>query len=340
MVLLNSKEIVMYTNINNVKAQCKQYNTCLNKLKKPFVLLILFIVLKPVFIFAQNNSFDVGDMFFFVSPRILTDGYITDVRFGTRYAEKYSGEILFRFSHESGNKKINGVQDSLNAYSEKNFEIFLLPFQRIFIKSQTSEFKAGPGIYYNYNTLTEKGFFNMPILEVLGKERVNSYSNDFSMHTLGPVLETSFINRVKYFEVYSSAGIVPLFYFTAKQKMTMVPLLDPNYAEYSQKKSGSPYYYVNINVILLEYLSFDFLYDYTRLKYQVIDFDDNLDWCNPSRTVVLNSLKLEAAFLIPVSESVKSKIGLGYSWDSTQLDSAKRIWNKQYYFVFNTHVNR
>ncbi|MCL2155773.1 MAG: hypothetical protein FWH53_08935, partial [Leptospirales bacterium] len=303
-------------------------------------LLILFGVFKPVSAFSQNNDFE--DMFFFVSPRILEHGSIIDVRLGSRYAENYSWEIFFRFSKENKNEKIEGVKDSLNASNEKNYEIFLLPFERIFLKNQTSELKAGPGIYYNYNTLTEKGFFNMPELEKLTppKEPVNSFSNDFSMHTFGPVFDVSFINRVKYFEIYSNAGIVPIFYFTAKQKMGMVPLLDPNYAKYSQKKSGSPYFYANINIILLEYLSFDFLYDFTRIKYKLIDFDDNLNWYNPSRTVRSNSLKLEAAFLIPVSESVKSKIGLGYAWSSIQLDSAKAIWNKQYYFVFNTYVNR
>jgi hypothetical protein len=32
-------------------------------------------------------------------------------------------------------------------------------------------------VYYNYYTLTEKGFFDMPILEQLAMAWVNSFSN-------------------------------------------------------------------------------------------------------------------------------------------------------------------
>ena len=301
---------------------------------------IFFAFLRPVYIFSEDTELDLGKLFFSVSPRILENGTITDIGFGYRYNEKYSQRLNFSFSNESKNEefKSEGVEDSLNARTEKNYELFLFPVELTFLRSSVTELKASAGIYYNYNILTEKGFFNMPSLEVLGKERVNSFTNDFSMHTLGPCIEIAYSNRAEYFELSSRAGIVPVFYFWSKQKMGMVPLLDPLYAEYTQDNFGSPYVYADINIIILKYFSFSFLYDFSRLQYQVIDFDDDLKWYNPSRKVLSNSFKLEGSLLIPMMNSVYTKIGLGYSWVSIQQDTAAPIWNKQFYLVFNTSI--
>ena len=309
----------------------------MKKLKKILCLLILFTVLKPAF--ADNTSFDIGDLFFFVCPRILEEGYITDVRLGTRYTENYAGELFFRYSKENGNEKYaEDMEDSLVAFDEKNYEIFFLPIERILSSSRTSQFRIGPGIYYNYNTVTEKGFFNQPDLATWGKEPVNSYSNDFSMHTFGLLLGSSFFIKLpEFFEIYGNLGVVPIFYFTSEQEMAIKPFIATK-ADYTQKGSGKPYIYADINIIM-GYLSLDFLYDHTRLKYKLIDFDASMNWYNPTRTIYLNSFKFEAALLIPTSECSKSKIGFGYSWNSYQLDSDKPVWKKQYYFVFNSSVN-
>jgi hypothetical protein len=291
---------------------------------------------------AQTVGFDVGNIFFSVSPKILQHGSITDVGAGYRYTEHYSSRLHFRFSNEDKNDEfdIDGVSDSLNVINEKNFEVFLLPVEWTFVENPKMEFKTGAGIYYNYNTLAEKGYFNMPLLEELGKERVNSYKNDFSMHTFGINFEINFISRIDNVEMSGTAGIVPVFYFLSKQKMGMVPLLDPHYAEFSQRRFGSPYVYADINVILFKYFSLSCLYDFSRLEYQVIDFDDSLNWYNPSRMVFSNAIKLEASLLVPIMSAVKAKIGFGYSWNSIQLDTAKPIWNRQYYVVFDTKVNQ
>ena len=290
---------------------------------------------------AQTVGFDVGNIFFSVSPRILQHGSITDVGGGYRYTEHYSSSLHFRFSNEDKNEEfdIDGVTDSLNVISERDFEVFLFPVEWTFVKNPQAELKAGAGIYYNYNTLAEKGYFNMPLLEDVGKERVNSYKNDFSMHTFGVDFEINFMGRTDNFELSGSAGIVPFFYFLSKQKMEMVPLLDPHYAEFSQQKFGSPYMYADIHVILLKYFALSFLYDFSRLEYQVIDFDDDLNWYNPSRMVFSNAIKLEVSLLVPIMNAVKAKIGFGYSWGSIQLDTDNPIWDRQYYFVFDTKVN-
>ena len=302
---------------------------------------VFFLVFRPFPVFADNKNIEFGNIYFSVSPRILENGTLNDIILGYRYTEKYSGELHFRFSNEAKNEEfdIEGVQDSLNTSSGKNFEFFLLPFERVFIKNYTSELKAGIGLYYNFNRLHEKGYFNMPSLESLGRERVNSYVNDFSMHTFGFLLDAGITGRTENFEITGNAGIVPLFWFFSKQKTGMIPLLDPHYAEYSQNNFGSPYLYADINFLFIKHFSFGFLYDFSRLEYQVIDFDSNLNWYNPSRTVLSNVLKLEVSLLIPIMYSNSAKIGFGYSWESIQLDTNRPIWNKQYYFVVTTNIN-
>jgi len=302
--------------------------------------LIFFLFFEAAPVFAEDTRFDFGNLSFSVSPRILERGSITDIVLGYRYAEKKGLKLHFRFSNENKNEEFNidEVTDSLNAVNEKNIEIFLLPFEYFFIKSRTEELSAGVGVYYNYNKLTEKGYFNMPMLETIGKERVNSYSNDFSMHSFGPVFDIGFFSQVAFFEISGNAGIVPVFGFFAKQKTGIVPLLDPHNADFSQVKSGSPYLYADLNFILFKYFSLDFLYNFSRLEYQTIDFDDDLNWRYPSQTVFTNSLKLEASFLLPIADSIFGKIGFGYSWGAIQLDSGGPIWNRQYYFIFNTSI--
>jgi hypothetical protein len=311
--------------------------------KRNFVQCIVFLVIfTSASVFAENTKFSFGNVFFSVSPRILENGSITDIVLGYRYTEKDAGELHLRFSREDKNEEfdIDGVTDSLNALSENNFEIFLLPFEHAFIRSRTAELSAGVGIYYNYNKLTEKGYFNMPALETAGRERVNSYSNDFSMHSFGPVVDIGFFTKAAFLEISGNAGIVPIFWFFAKQKMGITPLLDPHYADFSQQNYGSPYLYTDINFIIYKYFSIGFLYNFSRLEYQVIDFDDDLKWRYPSQTVFTNSLKLEASFLIPIADSVFGKIGFGYSWGAIQLDTDQPIWNRQYYFIFNTSIKQ
>jgi hypothetical protein len=311
--------------------------------RRNFICFLGFLVVfSPAAAYSQNVDFDFGKVFFSVSPRILENGSITDINLGYRYTEKFSGKIHFRSSSEDKNEEfdIDGVVDSLNALSKKDYEFFLCPFEISFLRNTATNLKAGFGIYYDYNRLNEKGFFNMPILEVLGKERVNSYTNEFSMHTLGPVFEAGFSSKANYFGISGNVGIVPIFYFHTKQKMGMIPLLDPHYADYSQDNFGSPYLYADITIIIYKYFSVDFLYDFSRLQYQIIDFDDNLNWYNPEQTVYTNSFKCEAALLIPMMNSVQAKIGVGYSWESIRLDTAGLIWNRQLYFVFDTKVNQ
>ena len=205
-----------------------------------------------------------------------------------QYAQNFSGSLRFRSTTSAKNEELLGVADSLNAVSENILEIFLLPVEYSLFNTPEIGLRLGGGLYYEYDELHEKGFFNMPELEP-EFERVNSYTNDFSMSVFGPLLDASFNYYSPWFSVTLSAGLVPVFVLGAKQKMGIVPLLDPHYAEHSQTNAGSPYFYLSLDFPLFKYVSLALLYDVASLQYEVIDFDDNLAWFNHEQKAVSQS---------------------------------------------------
>lgn len=290
-------------------------------------------------LFAQDQYFDIGRFSFFLTPKILKNGSITDFGLGYEYTEHFAGELRLRFSTEVKNEQFDEtIPDSLNAADENNFEVFLMPFEYFFVKKQRIRIRAGLGLYYSYVTLAEKGYFNMPVLETLGKEKVNSFSNDFTMHVLGPILETGFSYREGWFNISVRGGIVPVFYLNTRQKMGIVPLMEPDYTDYSQNTSGSPYIYADVGFILFKYISLALLYDFSRLDYDVIDFDNNLNWEHPGRTVTTHSLKAEMSLLIPLQGPVYTQIGYGHTFDTIQLDSASPVQGNRQYLIFSAKI--
>jgi len=301
---------------------------------KKFYLLLFFVIL-PFFVYAEDTFLDFGRFSFFLSPKILKGGSITDISLGFMYTDKTECQSRFRITNISKNEELIGVTDSLNAVTENNYEVFLLPIEYYFFRETSLRFWSGAGIYYNYGKLNEKGFFNMPELETMTppRERVNSYTNDFSMHLLGPLLDVGISYRSSRFNISFSGGIVPVFFLHSDQKIGIVPLLYPHYADFSQNTWGSPYFYLNLESTLFKYINIAFLYDFSRLKYRNLDFDENLDWITPERTVVTQSLKAEASVLFPLGGDMHIQIGYGYTFDITRLDSGVTVNGNRKYLI-------
>jgi hypothetical protein len=224
------------------------------------------------------------------------------------------------------------VQDSLNAVDEKLFEVLLLPIEYYFYKTDAGNLWIGGGFYYENDKLSEKGFFNMPSLESLNppRERVNSYTNDFFMHLFGPLVEVGVNYKTRWFGVGFSGGIIPFFYLNAKQTTGIVPLLYPHGMEHTQNTFGSPHFYLKLDSIIFKYLSFVLLYDFARLQYDVVDFDNSLAWTTVKNTIIMQSLKIEASALIPAGSNMRFQIGFGYAFESMRLDSHDTVLNKPY----------
>jgi hypothetical protein len=257
------------------------------------------------------------------------------VGLGYAYTGRLSGELRFRFSGESKNERFDeAVPDSLNAMSKNAFAVFLMPLEYFFVKKPDTRFHAGAGAYYQHETLSEKGYFNMPALEARGKEKINSFSNDFSTHALGPNIEAGLAHKTAWLGVSVRGGVVPVFWLHTDRTMRIAPLMEPNYADYSKNTWGSPYAYGDLTMLFFKFISLALLYDFSRLKYQVIDFDNDLQWYNPERTVVSQSVKLEASLLIPLPSSVYTQIGYGHAFDAVRLDSGDPVRRGKHYLIF------
>jgi hypothetical protein len=66
------------------------------------------------------------------------------------------------------------------------------------------------------------------------------------------------------------------------------------------------------------------------LKYKVIDFDENLAWFNPEKTLVSQSFKIEGSLLLPLGGGLSVQIGYGYTFDSIRQDDISTQKNRQY----------
>jgi hypothetical protein len=88
-----------------------------------------------------------------------------------------------------------------------------------------------------------------------------------------------------------------------------------------------------MSFVLFKFISLALLYDFSRLKYQVIDFDGDLKWYHPERTVLSQSVKLEASLLIPWSSPVYIQIGYGHTFDFVQLDAGDPVRSGRHYFI-------
>jgi hypothetical protein len=297
---------------------------------------LLFLLLCfSMYSYAENQSFDIGRFSFSLSPKILEDGSIIDTSLGLAYTKAWSGEIRFRNTAISKNEELQDAADSLNAVNENIYEVFFLPAHYSFIKTPALRFWAGGGLYYEYDKLNEKGFFNMPELEELTppRERVNSYTNEFSMHIIGPLVDTGINYNAAWFNVSLSAGLAPVFFLHSAQKTGMVPLLDPHYAEYDQDTGGSPYFYLSLDSVVFKYVNIVLLYDFARLNYKAIDFDSNLNWINPEREMITQSFKVETSALLPLGGNMSAQIGYGFAFNSTMVDSGIPVSGNRHYLI-------
>jgi len=305
-------------------------------MKKLFgVLLFLTFVSQFTRLDAQENGVNFGRFIFNLSTKPMKDGPITEVGIGYKYTERAYGELRYRSTKISMNEKLEDVADSLNATEEDIMEFFLLPYQFSFVNTDTTKIQAGPGIFYQYDKLHEKGFFDMPVLETMGKERVNSFENDFSMHILGLLIDGSLSNKSRYVDISLSAGIVPYFMLISSQNQKLFPLLPEN-AKYDQTTFGSPYCYARLEITLFKYLNAALLLDYMKLDYKSIDFDDSLNWINPQKATDALSFKTEVSLLLPIAENVSGQIGIGYCIDYLTIDKNEPVKSDKVYVIFTT----
>ena len=307
-------------------------------MRKAVLLISLFL---PCFLYADDKSvaLDLGNANFFLDTNIMEDGTISNVGFGLGYNDRWGGEIRGRATITSKNEELDdsSVADSLIATKETIFEIYLLPAQYGPTANQSFKWRIGPGLYYEYQKSTQKGYIDMPYLATLGLAQVNSYSDDFSMHIFGPLIDAGVKYDFEWFKISFSGGIVPIFFLTAAEKQRMYPLFDT--VNHSQNTWGAPYFYVGLDSVLFKYINVALKYNYARLKYDVIDFDYDATESKfipifPENTVVSQSLMFEISALIPLG-GMGFQIGYGYMSNFYTVDAGDPVSEKKHYLILS-----
>jgi len=274
-----------------------------------------------------------------MDTKIMEDGSIFNIGLGLNYKNNWGGEIRGQFEKSSKNEEVNDsfVSDSLIAVNESIYEIFLLPIQYRTTVKNNFQWRTGAGLYYEYQGSKEKGFIDMPELEDSGLARVNSFTDNFSMHLFGPLVETGIYFNTEAFKINLSGGIIPAYFLTAAENQKMIPLFDT--VNRSQHTWGSPYFFLGLDSVLLKYACLAVKYNYAKLKYDVIDFDDNLSPVFPERNVVSQSLMFEATALIPFkSVGMGLQIGYGRMLNFYTLDSDAPVKENKQYFIFSGKI--
>jgi len=299
----------------------------------------LALFLLPLLVHAEEGKpvdFNFGIFSFSLTPRISEDSSINDISFGMMYSESLGGEIQFRSTQTAKNEEIPGTDDSLNAIKGTTYEVFALPVQYRFVQKPNLKLIGGAGLYYEYDKLSEKGFFTLNFLEDDGLERVNSYKNDFTMHLVGPLLDGRVQYNAEWINIGFTAGIVPVFFAGFAQKLGIDPLMHPDFANLSEKTGDSPYFFLSLDSIFFKYLNVTLSYDYARLTKKIINFDDNFDWIFPKQTIVTRSVMIEVSGLLPLGSGMSIQAGYGYMHNFISLDSASAIEEGKHFLILST----
>jgi hypothetical protein len=302
-------------------------------MKQSFLLLIAL----PFSVFAQAPDKPVelvlGKVSLSLGTNVLEDGSQTDFSLGYRYTPSTGGEIRFRYIKQSYNDDLYDLEESLLANDELTFETFLLPFRYHFFNDSTLSFNAAAGLYYEYNTLKQHGYFNM---SALAPDNLNIYRNDFSLHLLGPLAEAGLHLRTQPVDIKLKAGIAPVFYLRREQSVQIKPYMGAAFFDHSQDTGGSPYFYGEVDGIFFKFLSLSLLYEYARINYDVIGADENKNWITPENELVTHSLKAEVSVLLSFGGGLYLQAGYGHSFDTIILNSSTPVEEDSNYVIIGT----
>jgi len=290
-------------------------------------------------------SLDLGVADFFMDTKIMEDGTVFSIGLGVFYSNKLGLEVRAKFEKTAKNEESDDsiVSDSLIAVNQTIYEIFLLPIQYRAKINENFNWRAGAGLYYEYQKSNQKGFIEfIPALESLGLARVNSYTDDLTMHLLGPVAEVGIKYNTEPFKVNLSGGIIPVYFLTSAETQRMFPLFDT--VNHSQNTWGSPYFYLGLESVLFNYVCLAVNYNYAKLEYDVIGFDYNENDSKfnpifPAKNVVSQSLLFEASVIMPFNSlGMGLQVGYGYMINFLKQDSDDPVKNNKQYFICSAKI--
>jgi hypothetical protein len=189
-----------------------------------------------------------------------------------------------------------------------------------------------PGLYYEYNKRTESGFF--PGFRTSPLNSYSSYSSSFSAHYAGPVLDAAAGWKTDRLSLSVSAGIVPVFYFSADRSMKISPEMDPAEFSFSQSAWGGPYGYAGLACGFFNMVSLSLGYEVTALDYRIINLqDDWSEWITPEQEALSQTFEIEVILSVPLGSANFLSLGYGYRINTVTLDGIQTAPNKSHCFI-------
>ena len=300
----------------------------------------LFIfLLFPCLAYAQDEPIDLklGRFSFFIDTALMADGSMNNAGFGFDYNDVWGGEIRGQFTQTS-ETEYSSTPDTLTTFKETVVEMYLLPAQYKPAINQNLQWRFGAGLYYEYQKSDQKGSVEIPALSSYSLETHNSFTDDFSAHIAGPLLDIGLKYNSEWFDISFSGGFVPAYFLTTTEKQRMSSLYA---AEHSQKKWGSPYFYLGLDSVVLKYINLAVKYNYARFKYDVIDFYTEGDASAikfipafPESSVVSQSLLFEISAVLPLG-SADFQIGYGHMLNVFTPDSGNIVRENKPYLILS-----
>ena len=285
---------------------------------------IIFVLNYSVLAAEDQGSSGLNvEHYYSITPKILENGTQNDISFGFFHTQdlKFGSEIKLRTIKTSELGEIWEIPDSMSTGEYDAYEVFLLPVNYQFIKNDYFSLRAGVGTYYNYNKSKTRGYFNdKNLFEEVTPDHYNSYNYDFTGHAVGPILDLETSLRWKFLYFSFSGGVVPVSYFYNEMSLRLSPLMTPPEFSVSGESASGPYYYLNLDfaVNFLKYFTlFVTLFnEFSRLKFNSIEFDDNGRWTSIDTTEDYNTFALEISLLVNLgSGSFMPLIGYGRTFD-------------------------
>jgi len=273
----------------------------------------------------EGFALDIDRYYMSVTPKILEDGVQTDLLFGMFYTDamKMAWEIRLRSVNGAANDTINDIEDSLLARERQVYEVFFLPLDYHFLRKSGFTLRAGAGGYYNYNKLYENGFFNDRDLyyPAYTEDHYSAYTNDFTGHAAGPLLDIGLAYSGKYISSSFSFGCVPFYYLKRDQLLKITPYMNPTPVyTVSSESTSSPYLYQILDVAVnLKYVSlfFSLINEYSRLQYTAAEISGATgEWTNLEVEKINKTFALEISLLVNLGKSgFMPQLGYGRIFD-------------------------
>ena len=95
-------------------------------------------------------------------------------------------------------------------------------------------------------------------------------------------------------------------------------------------------FYGELGGTFFKCLSLSLLYEFARIDYDAIAFDEGRNWTTLSEELLFHSFKIEVSVLAPLGRDFSFRVGYGHSFDTIELNSGTPVQDDKDYIIIGT----